>query len=152
VTFAIEFVGERFNDELTGETLSRRGLLVLDGHEESFVAPLVLWDELQYESHWLRSLKRLLSPARRSLLVVHAWPPSGAFGEIWPCWREDDGTAFFQNWLVRMASESVEADDEVKRLDPDDLDYDLVGQRGDSADVSEWTVPVESVQKFVEAR
>jgi len=113
----------------------------LGDFSERFVAPIGLWQRVDYERQWIDGARRLIEGKRESAFVAEA-------GRLWwTAWRVGQQVLVQQRLLV---------DDSMARAwaaDLQDLPYNLVGQRdtvsNDGEPLSEWKVTLPDLRAFV---
>lgn len=147
--FWIGFIKETFVPDEPGER-GAFGLLRLGSWEERFVAHFDEWSKPTYSQQWRRALDRVLE-AKSSALVTDMWLPThSSCLTWWPMWRFED-TIIFQNHLFFFEQHGVHD----PGIEIEDL-YRLVGPRQthdpEGTPVSEWTVPVSAVLKFLDKK
>ena len=147
--FSIGFTDERLVKSEPGEK-GRIGLLILDEHEERFIAHTLTWSENQYLEHWTDALQRALEGKPAALVTDLLTPVQSSHLVWWPIWKIGSELVF-QNQLLFFKDHHISG----TRIIPEEL-YRLIGQHtsrdSDNNLLSEWRTPASHVQHFLKTR
>jgi hypothetical protein len=117
------------------------GRLNLGEYSESFVASLSLWSKSDYEAHWHRSIKDILSGQTRRMLVTSIDRPETAEAYFyWPMWRVNDEVIFQERFVLPSDLE--------EEFDPVTPPISLIGEY-EITSFSEWRLPIADLETFV---
>ncbi|MGS1010524.1 hypothetical protein [Achromobacter anxifer] len=123
-----------------------QGVIELDGHKESFFAPLGFWSRADYIESWRRSLGQAINNRCHAVLVTSMRDPGACnFVFCWVVFIEGD-QAYVQNRILFL-------DELPTPFVPDDINS-YVSKREtvneDGLEISEWKIDVSSVVSFFE--
>ncbi len=142
MNFAIEFEGEPWTDE-DGRWQSVK--FTLGDSVEGDAADLTHWEPLDYEAQWHKELTALLGPRGSGALITSIHDPRyGGRVWTWTMWRKDHEVCF-QNRILFMLEDCPD-------FNPDNVAEHIGAHNSrteDGQQVSEWTVPVSAITKFL---
>ena len=145
MAFAIEFVGDEFEEE--GVRLHGLMLTVGDFFEEMF-ADVTNWSITDYRQHWLKELDALVHGRDCGALLTSLHDPKiGYRVQAWPMWREDN-IVYFQSRVIGMLE--VEPNFDTNRLSG------VIGERQelseDGRPISQWQISASEIKAFLTGR
>jgi len=118
----------------------------ISDYRERFLASLSRWSKADYEDHWLKALRRLLSAEGKSALItVYQHPSESSHLEWWPLFREHD-TVYVQNHILVFG--------DLPRLFREEEAFSFLSSRRtvdeDGEAVSQWQTSIEDIRRFLE--
>lgn len=122
--------------------------LILGEHKENFPVITTLWNRFNYESQWIEALNGFVkNNVDACVLVTDIQPPGDSFGiSYWAVFRAGD-VAVFQERFSRELSKRLIGP--AKTVEPH-IPPRIQGTSQEYSQVSEWTVPIDDLRRFVE--
>jgi hypothetical protein len=149
MSFSIMLTSEPLpeDDALPGPA-AKLGRIVIGSVSESFIAPLVLWDEDQYRNHWREAVRIVLEHRTPAYLLTTACIP--------------EATDFLRTYLLYPIDSEVAIREHLlmtahlpKEFDLDRPDVGVppyVVSNEDGERISEWRLPRAQLQAFYESQ
>jgi hypothetical protein len=137
------WIGWTGPEQGAGDNLSRAGRIVAPPADldDGFIAPLGVWSATRYAAQWRDGLKRITEEEMSTLVTRLLRGVGGSFGgERWLLYRQADSVVLRNQLVLRET---------VPAFDPE-RPYDSVPPRRTSGSVSEWKIPMRSVEEFLD--
>jgi hypothetical protein len=140
--FAIEFIDK---PQLIYGEPARLGRITLNEFSEKFIAPLVFWNEDDYQRQWIEAAKRIVNGRSLSCFVaaMRESPDDGAIF-LWPAYRRGD-VVYIQHKL--LLPELVKGSFDTTNLYAQVDERRTLSEEGEP--ISEWQVSVSNIESFL---
>lgn len=144
MSFSIEIIkNSKINDE---DGFHCTGKIQINEFEENFLIALGYWDSSDYIRQWNNALKKLfISQHEKSCLITSITDPTNTnYMFWWPLYRDGE-IVHIQNCVLFL--------DRLKILFDPYIAYKFIPKRKiiseDGDKISEWTISIEEIHKFL---
>lgn len=145
MTFCIELLPDEFIDAESG-TQAQYGEITLGTFRERFIALTSYWNAERYRMHWREALVRTVDGAPTSCLITSLHDPARSHLLFWWPLYCIDAVVYVQNAILQFEQLSAP-------FDPDNP-FAFVPPRTTTSEdghpISEWTVPVADVKRYLD--
>lgn len=123
-----------------------RGIIVLGGFREEFLASLHEWTEEDYRQQWQRSVRSLLGGEQKAVLITTFSSPTSASHLMWWALYRKAEEVLVQNHLVFF--KDIQGVFDVNRAVDFLREYRSHDEEG--IRISEWSVSLDELRGFAE--